>query len=218
MQILFLGAPGAGKGTQCKRLSKCLNLPHLSSGDLLREAAKNETPVGLTANTYMVKGNLVPDNILIDLFREKLSQPECESGFILDGFPRNIAQAHSLDQLLEELDKSLTVVVNIQVEKDLLLERIVGRRICSNKDCNTPYHIKFVPPKDDNICDICGSPLTQRSDDKEELVAERLKVYEKQTAPLIEYYDSRLLLRTIDGDGDADEIFADVLRTIKVLA
>lgn len=217
MQILFLGAPGAGKGTQCKRLSKHLDLAHLSSGDLLREAVKEGTPTGMKAKSFMDKGMLVPDEVLIAMFEEKLARPECAKGFILDGFPRNLAQAGSLDELLEKLNKQLTVVINMQVDFNLLTERICGRRTCGNKECGTTYHIKFMPPKKDDICDACGSALTKRSDDNEEVVRNRLSVYEKETAPLINYYDSRLILRTIDGDGDVDEIFSDILRTIKVL-
>jgi len=218
MQILFLGPPGAGKGTQCKRLAKHLDLPHLSSGDLLREAVKAGTPAGLSAKSYMDRGVLVPDDVLIAMFREKLYAPECEKGFILDGFPRNVAQARSLDTLLEELNRNLTVVIDLQVDESLIVERITGRRVCTNKECNAPYHVKFAPPKKADVCDLCGSPLMTRSDDKEEVLAPRLKTYNDQTAPLIEYYDSRLLLRTIDGDGDPDEIFADILRTLKVPA
>jgi len=218
MQLLFLGAPGAGKGTQCKRLSRHLDLPHLSSGDLLREAVKAGTAAGQAARSYMDKGVLVPDQILIEMFAEKLHTPECARGFILDGFPRNVAQARSLDALLDDLNRNLTSVINMQVDNQLLTERITGRRVCSNKACNFPYHIKFAPPKTDNVCDLCASPLTRRSDDREDLVAQRLKTYNEETAPLIEYYDQRLLLRTVDGDGDPDEIFADLLRTLKVLA
>lgn len=218
MQILFLGAPGAGKGTQCKRLSRHLDLPHLSSGDLLREAVKAGTQAGMAAKNFMDKGVLVPDNILIDMFREKLHTPECAKGFILDGFPRNVAQARSLDELLNELNCQLTAVINIQVDDSLLTERITGRRVCSNKACNAPYHIKFAPPKSADACDLCGQALMTRSDDRQELVAQRLNTYNQETAPLIDYYDQRLILRTVDGDGDPDAIFADLVRTLKVLA
>jgi adenylate kinase len=218
MQILFLGAPGAGKGTQCKRLSKHLDLQHLSSGDLLREAVAAGTPAGLAAKSFMDKGVLVTDQILIDMFRDKLHTPECSRGFILDGFPRNVAQAKSLDTLLDELSRNLTAVINVQVDEKLLTDRITGRRVCSNKSCAAPYHVRFAPPKQDNACDVCGSPLYQRSDDKAELVEQRLKTYNEETAPLIDYYDKRLILRTVDGDGDPDAIFADILRTLQVLA
>ncbi len=218
MQILFLGAPGAGKGTQCKMLARHLDLLHLSSGDLLREAVKQGTAAGVAAKSYMDQGVLVPDSILIDMFREKLHTPECQKGFILDGFPRNVAQARALNDLFEELNRKLSAVINLQVDEKLLTERICGRRICSNKECNAPYHVKFAPPKVENTCSICGSPLTHRSDDREDLVAARLKTYFEQTEPLIEFYDKQLLLRTVDGEGDPDEIFADLLRTLKVLA
>src|SRR4030095_13829777 len=171
-----------------------------------------------SAKSYMDKGVLVPDDVLIAMFREKLYAPECEKGFILDGFPRNVAQAKSLDSLFEELNRNLSVVIDLQVDESIILERITGRRSCSNKECNAPYHVKFAPPKNDDVCDLCGSPLMHRSDDRPEVVEQRLKTYNEQTAPLIEYYDSRLLLRTIDGDGDPDEIFADILRTLKVPA
>lgn len=218
MQILFLGAPGAGKGTQCKRLSSHLALSHLSSGDLLREAVKNGSEAGQAAKSYMDRGVLVPDQILIDMFRDKLRGDDCQKGFILDGFPRNVAQARALDELLDGLGRALTVVINLQVDDSLLLERITGRRVCSNKSCAAPYHVKFAPSRDGSTCDLCGSELMTRSDDRAELVGPRLKTYNEETAPLIEYYDKRLVLRTVDGQGDPDEIFADLLRTLKVLA
>jgi adenylate kinase len=199
-------------------LARHLDLLHLSSGDLLREAVKLGTAAGVAAKSFMDKGVLVPDSILIDMFREKLHTPECQKGFILDGFPRNVAQAKALNELFEELNRKLSVVVNLQVDQKLLTERICGRRICSNKECNAPYHVKFAPPKEENVCSLCGAPLTHRSDDREELVAARLKTYFEQTEPLIEFYDKQLLLRTVDGEGDPDEIFADLLRTLKVLA
>lgn len=215
MRILFLGPPGAGKGTQCHKLATNFNLPHLSSGDLLREAVKAGGQVGLSAKGYMDKGELVPDNVLIDMFREKLLGPECAKGFILDGFPRNIAQAKALDAMLTEIGKPLDVVLNIQIPDHLLTARITGRRTCPNKQCNAVYHVNFKPSHDGTKhCDNCQTELTQRSDDKEELVKERLRVYNESTAPLIDFYDSKLLLRTIDGDGDENAIFADILHTL----
>jgi adenylate kinase len=216
MQILFLGPPGAGKGTQCQRLAKQLNLPHLSSGDLLREAVKVGTVAGIRAKQYMDQGQLVPDDVLINMFRDKLQQPECNGGFILDGFPRNVPQAQALDELLAELNKNLNFVLNLEVDENLLKERIVGRRTCSNKSCGEIYHLKTKPSKQDNVCDLCGSQLSQRSDDTEELVGKRLKTYHEQTAPLIEYYLQRNLLRTINGDGPPDQIFAELLKAVKV--
>lgn len=218
MQILFLGAPGAGKGTQCKRLSKQLGLPHLSSGDLLREAVKTGTVAGITAKPYMEAGKLVPDAVLITMFREKLMEPVCAKGFILDGFPRNVAQAEAMDTMLTEIGKQLSVVIDLEVDEKLLMDRLTGRRICSNKTCNQPYHTSFHPPKSDNVCDLCGSPLTQRSDDKAELVAPRLKTYSEETKPLIQYYKSRGVLKVVNGDGAEDAIYAELLRAVTVPA
>ncbi len=214
MRILFLGAPGAGKGTQCKRLAAKLNLPHLSSGDLLREAVKQGTPAGVAAKGFMDKGQLVTDAILIDMFRERLSGPSCANGFILDGFPRNIAQAKALDLLLEELKAQLNCVINLEVDDSLLSDRITGRRTCGNKGCAQVFHVKFAPPKKEGICDDCGAELTQRSDDKEDLVAARLKTYREQTEPLIEYYGGKGNLQTVGGEGDPDEIFEAIMTTL----
>ena len=218
MRILFLGAPGAGKGTQCKRLSAKLNLPHLSSGDLLRAAVKAGTPAGLVAKEYMDKGVLVPDEVLIKMFGEKLSEPECKGGFILDGFPRNIAQAESLDQLLTSLKMNLSTVINLEVDDSLLTERICGRWTCSNKACANVYHVKFAPPKVEGKCDVCGSDLSQRSDDREDTVKSRLQTYRKETEPLIQYYNEKKLLKTISGEGDQEAIFNNLLQSLKVTA
>lgn len=214
MRILFLGAPGAGKGTQCKKLAEKYQLPHLSSGDLLRAAVRAGTAAGKAAKEYMDKGVLVPDHVLIDMFREKLTTPECAKGFILDGFPRNVPQAESLDELLNEIHASLSVVINLHTDDELLTERITGRRSCSNKDCGAVYHVKSFPPKNDNKCDVCGSELYQRSDDRQELVESRLLTYREQTEPLIDYYTDKHLLRTVSGEGDVNEIFGHVIDTL----
>lgn len=216
MRILFLGAPGAGKGTQCKKLSQKCSLHHLSSGDILRDAVKNGTKAGLAAKEYMDAGKLVPDNVLIDLFREKLSSKECTGGFILDGFPRNLAQAKALDELLVEIKANLDVVVDLKTSDNLLEERITGRRVCPNKACNSVFHVKFSPPKKEGICDQCGGELSHRSDDKPELVKQRLSVYHELTAPLIDFYKGKNLLVTVDGEGEQDAIFASLLKAIKV--
>lgn len=218
MQILFLGAPGAGKGTQCKKIAADLKLPHLSSGDLLREAVKAGTAAGVQAKSYMDKGAFVPDDVLIAMFEEKLSSPDCKNGFILDGFPRNVAQAEALDKLLAKIKKDLTVVIDLAVDLGKLRDRIVGRRLCSNKACNAPYHVSFHPPIVENSCDLCGTELFQRSDDKEELVDTRLKTYSEQTEPLIAYYAKRNILKTVDGNGNADDIYktlTDVFKSLK---
>lgn len=218
MRILFLGAPGAGKGTQCKRLAAKLSLPHLSSGDLLREAVKAGTPAGVSAKEFMDKGVLVPDEVLIKMFGEKLSSPACKGGYILDGFPRNLAQAKSLDELLASLNSNLSTVINLEVDDSLLTERICGRWTCSNKACAAVYHVKFAPPKAEGKCDVCGSDLSQRADDKEELVKARLNTYREQTEPLIDYYTQKKVLVTIQGEGDQDDIFNNILQSLKVTA
>ncbi|PZM77994.1 MAG: adenylate kinase [Candidatus Melainabacteria bacterium] len=218
MRILFLGAPGAGKGTQCKRLAAKLSLPHLSSGDLLREAVKAGTPAGVSAKEFMDKGVLVPDEVLIKMFGEKLSSPDCKGGYILDGFPRNLAQAKSLDELLTSLNSNLSTVINLEVDDSLLTERICGRWTCSNKACAAVYHVKFAPPKAEGKCDVCGSDLSQRADDKEELVKARLNTYREQTEPLIDYYTQKKILVTIQGEGDQEEIFNNILQSLKVTA
>jgi len=210
MQILFLGAPGAGKGTQSQRLAEALKLPHLSSGDLLREAVRQGTVAGIRAQQYMGSGALVPDEVLIAMFRDKLSAAECAKGFILDGFPRNLAQAESLDQLLAELKKNLSCVIDLAVDHSILTERITGRRVCPNKSCNRSFHIKYAKPKVEGKCDGCGTELTTRSDDTAELVEARLKTYNEQTAPLIEYYTKRGVLKTVDGNRDPETIFNEL--------
>jgi adenylate kinase len=172
---------------------------------------------GIRAKQFMDEGKLVPDEVLINMFREKLQTPECAKGFILDGFPRNVAQAEALDKLLAEIRKDLHVVVDLEVDEKLLMDRLTGRRICSNKTCNQPYHVTNIPPKTADVCDLCGSSLMQRSDDKAELVGPRLKTYAEQTKPLIEYYTRRGILKTVNGDGDEEQIFSDLMKAVHVV-
>ncbi|HMP51944.1 MAG TPA: adenylate kinase [Candidatus Melainabacteria bacterium] len=214
MQLLFLGAPGAGKGTQCKMLAKEKGLCHLSSGDLLREAVKQGTEDGVKAKSYMDQGNLVPDEVLIDMFEEKLSKPELKKGFILDGFPRNLDQAASLDALLDKLDSGLTSVINLETSNEILEERITGRRDCPNKECNAVFHTKFAPPQKEGVCDNCQTELVHRSDDKPEVVKKRLSVYAEQTEPLIKYYKDKGLVVTLDGEAEPKEVFQSLLNTL----
>ena len=216
MQILFLGAPGAGKGTQCQKLAEKLAIPHLSSGDLLREAVKQGTDAGKRAKEYMDRGDLVPDEVLIAMFRERLTSDEMRRGFILDGFPRNLAQARSLDELLVEINRTLSIVINLSTSDELLEERIVGRRVCPNKSCNAVYHVKFKPPAKEGICDLCQTELNHRSDDKPEVVKQRLKNYRELTEPLIKYYDEKGLLETINGEGAPQEVYEHLLERLKV--
>jgi adenylate kinase len=218
MQILFLGAPGAGKGTQCKKLAEKLSLPHLSSGDMLREAVKQGTKAGVEAKSFMDKGLLVPDEVLIKMFREFLSKKEMDKGFILDGFPRNLAQAESLSTLLTELSKKLTVVINLETSEDLLVDRITGRRVCPNKECNAVYHIKYFAPQKEGVCDKCQTELSHRSDDKPEVVKQRLQTYAEQTEPLIQYYGNQGLVKNVNGEGEAEQIFENLIKELKVTA
>lgn len=216
MQVLFLGAPGSGKGTQCKKLSVKLDLAHLSSGDLLRAAIRENTATGLKAKEFMDKGLLVPDPVLIDMFREALSMPALKKGFILDGFPRNLAQAESLDKLLDELDMKLNAVIDMEIDTALLEERLVGRRSCPNKVCNNVFHVKFAPPKVENVCDYCQSQLMHRSDDKVEVVSSRLETYKRETEPLIGFYKGKGVLQSLNADDTPEHIFEQILKVLQV--
>jgi adenylate kinase len=216
MQVLFLGAPGSGKGTQCKKLSSKLQLAHLSSGDLLRAAIRENTLTGQKAKEFMDKGLLVPDPVLIDMFREALSMPALKKGFILDGFPRNLAQAESLDKLLDELDMKLNAVIDMDIDTGLLEERLVGRRSCPNKVCSNVFHVKFAPPKVEDVCDYCQTQLIHRSDDKVEVVSSRLETYKSETEPLIGFYKGKGVLKTINADDTPEHIFEQILKLLQV--
>lgn len=208
MKLIIMGPPGAGKGTQAALIKNTLNIPHISTGDMFREAIKNETPLGLEAKKYIDNGELVPDSVTIGLVKERLSNKDCQKGFLLDGFPRTIPQAEALDGILEELNIKLDAVINIAVDDAILVDRIVGRRVCPK--CKAGYHITNLKPKVDGICDVCGEKLVQRKDDTEETVKNRLNVYANQTKPLLEYYDSYGIVKTIDGVGDIDVIFNNI--------
>jgi len=204
--LVFLGPPGAGKGTQAKRLAQELGLLHISTGDMLRSAVEKRTPLGVRAKEFMDRGELVPDDLIIALIEEVLPQ---QGGVILDGFPRTVAQAKALDSLLEEKNLRLSAVVLFEISDDLVVERLSGRRVCPS--CGAVYHIKYNPPARDEICDRCGSKLIQRDDDREEVVRRRLAVYREQTAPLIEYYSSRSILIKIDASEPIEEIHRKLL-------
>ena len=204
MYIILLGAPGAGKGTQAVMLSEKMKLVQVASGDLFRQALRNETELGLKAQEYMDKGQLVPDEITIQMVMERLAAPDCQNGAILDGFPRNISQAEALDKELEKKSKMIGKVVYIAVSEGELMKRLGGRWIC--RDCQTPYHEVDSPPKVAGTCDRCGGELYQRDDDNEETVKKRLKVYFAETSPLIDYYSRAGKLLEIDGEGSAAEV------------
>ena len=204
MRIVFLGPPGAGKGTQARELARAWGVPHLATGDMLRSAAAAGTPLGLEAKRYMDEGALVPDEVIIGLMRERLGAPDAARGFIVDGFPRTIAQAEALDKVLVETGQALGAVVFFDVSEAELLRRLTGRRVC--RRCQATYHLVSAPPAKAGVCDKCGGELYQRVDDGEETVRNRLGVYGRQTAPLLDYYREQGLLRTVRGEGPIDGI------------
>ena len=208
MRLLITGRPGAGKGTQAVNITKFYNIPHISTGDMFRAAIKNQTVLGMTAKGYMDKGALVPDEVTIGIVKERLLEPDCKNGFLLDGFPRTIAQAEALDKILSEQNVKLDAVLDVNVAREILVRRMVGRRVC--KTCGATYHIEFNKPKTEGICDNCGSALIQRADDTESTAVNRLAVYDSQTAPLLAYYEKQGLLKTVNGDQPVDHVFADI--------
>ncbi|HUL62646.1 MAG TPA: adenylate kinase [Methanocella sp.] len=216
MQIVLFGPPGAGKGTQAKFLSEKFNVPHISTGDILRENVKKGTALGLKAKAYMDKGALVPDQLLNDLVRSRLEEPDTKKGFLLDGYPRTIPQARALDEIMDDLNRKLTAVLNIDVGTAALVKRLSGRRIC--RQCGASYHLAFNPPKVPGVCDACGGELYQRADDTEEAIKNRLAVYTKQTQPVLDYYKKKGVLVDIDGDREIEEVKADAIKALEQLA
>jgi len=212
VRVIFLGPPGAGKGTQARELSREWGVPQIATGEMLREAVAAGTPLGREAKRVMDSGGLVPDDVMIGLIAERLRQPDAARGFILDGFPRTIAQAEALDRLLKDLGHSLDAVLYFQVSEPELLRRLTGRRLC--RRCQTAYHLVSAPPRRPGVCDRCGGELYQRPDDSEETVRRRLEVYSRQTAPLLDYYGGRSLLSTIDGEGSVEAIAAAIRRAV----
>ncbi|KMY46078.1 adenylate kinase [Bacillus sp. FJAT-27916] len=208
MNLVLMGLPGAGKGTQAERIVEEYHIPHISTGDMFRAAMKDETPLGLEAKSYMDKGELVPDEVTIGIVRERLAKDDCQKGFLLDGFPRTVAQAEALEALLAEMDRQLDYVINIEVDKSILMERLTGRRIC--KACGATYHLVFNPPAKEGVCDRCGGELYQRADDNEATVQTRLDVNIQQSQPLITFYEGKGYLRNLDGQQPIDKVFADI--------
>ncbi|MCU9594052.1 adenylate kinase [Caldibacillus thermolactis] len=216
MNLILMGLPGAGKGTQAEKIVEKYNIPHISTGDMFRQAVKDETELGLKAKSFMDKGELVPDDVTIGIVRERLSKDDCSNGFLLDGFPRTVHQAESLEQILTDLNKKIDYCINIQVDKEILMKRLTGRRIC--KSCGATYHLVFNPPAQDNMCDKCGGELYQRADDNAETVENRLEVNIKQQQPLLDFYQGKGYLVTIDGDQPIDQVFDNIdayLRKLK---
>lgn len=212
MRVILLGPPGAGKGTQAEGIVKSYDIPHISTGDIFRKNIKEGTELGVKAKAYMDRGELVPDSLVIDIVEDRLKADDCKSGFLLDGFPRTVVQAEELDRVLTNLGCHLTTVVNIQVDPGVLLERAVGRRIC--KSCGATYHIHFNPPIHEGVCDKCSGELYQRSDDNEETVGNRIKVYTDETSPLINYYTQKGIIANINGEQDIEKVFADIKQAL----
>ncbi len=213
MRLLIMGRPGAGKGTQAFNIKNYYSIPHISTGDMFREAMKNGTEMGKLAQSYMEKGLLVPDEVTIGIVRERLSKDDVKNGFLLDGFPRNVHQAEALDEILKENNIKLDAVLDVNVEPEILINRIVGRRICKN--CGATFHVEFNKPRVDGICDNCGQPLVQRADDTVETAGSRLKVYDDSTAPVLAYYKKQNLLKTVNGDQAVDKVFEDIKAILK---
>lgn len=212
MKLILLGPPGAGKGTQAKMLTERYRIPQISTGDILRAAVKEGTPMGVKAKGYMDAGGLVPDEVVVGIVRERLQQPDCQNGFILDGFPRTVAQADALKSTLADLDKNLDAVISLEVDPEALVERLTGRRTC--RDCGRGFHVTFDPPAVAGKCDACQGELIQRDDDKEETIRKRLEVYRAQTEPLVAYYQSAGLLSAIDGMQDIQVVKNKILAVL----
>lgn len=212
MNLVLMGLPGAGKGTQAAKIVDKYGIPHISTGDMFRAAIKEGTELGMKAKSFMDAGNLVPDEVTIGIVDERLNKSDCKDGFLLDGFPRTVAQAEALENILSKSERSIDYVLNIDVDKEQLMERLTGRRIC--KQCGATYHVIFNPPSQEDVCDKCGGELYQREDDNEETVKTRLEVNIEQSKPLLKFYEQKGYLRNIDGNRDIDEVFVDIDRLL----
>ncbi|MCI7147263.1 MAG: adenylate kinase [Candidatus Fimisoma sp.] len=212
LRTILLGPPGAGKGTQAAKIVEKYHIPHISTGDIFRENIKNGTELGKKAQEYMNRGELVPDDLVIEIATTRLLADDCAEGFLLDGFPRTVYQAEKLDEFLAAHGSKIDKVLDIAVEKEELMVRLTGRRVC--KACGASYHVVNIPPKKEGICDVCGGPLVQRADDNAETVANRIEVYEAQTMPLIEYYEKAGNIAHIDGATGLESVFADIVKAL----
>ncbi|CAM4211488.1 adenylate kinase [Lederbergia lenta] len=215
MNLVLMGLPGAGKGTQADKIVDKYGVPHISTGDMFRLAMKEGTELGLKAKSFIDKGELVPDEVTIGIVRERLSMKDCEQGFLLDGFPRTVAQAEALEVILADLGKKIDYVINIDVDQSILMERLTGRRICKN--CGATYHLVFNPPAEAGVCDRCNGELYQRADDNAETVQNRLDVNVKQTQPLLDYYNEKGYLKNINGQQHIDQVFSNLDELLKGL-
>ncbi|MEN3821918.1 adenylate kinase [Staphylococcus xylosus] len=215
MNIILMGLPGAGKGTQASEIVKKFPIPHISTGDMFRKAIKDETDLGKEAKSYMDRGELVPDEVTVGIVKDRISEDDAKKGFLLDGFPRTIEQAEALSNIMQELDRKIDAVINIEVPEEELMNRLTGRRICEK--CGTTYHLVFNPPKVDGICDLDGGKLYQREDDNPETVANRLNVNVKQSKPILEFYDDKNVLKNIDGSRHINVVTKDVIDILENL-
>lgn len=213
MKIIMLGAPGAGKGTQAKKLAEKYGIPHISTGDIFRANIKNGTELGNKAKVYMDQGLLVPDELVVDLVVDRLTKADCENGYVLDGFPRTIPQAEALDEALSKNGESVEYAINVDVADEVIINRMSGRRACLS--CGATYHVVNIPPKTEGICDVCGKELVLRDDDKPETVKKRLAVYHEQTQPLIDYYEVKGILRSVDGTKSMDDTFNEIVQILE---
>ena len=212
MKIIMLGAPGAGKGTQAKKIAEKYSIPHISTGDIFRANIKNGTELGKKAKTYMDQGLLVPDELVVDLVVDRVKQDDCSNGYVLDGFPRTIPQAEALDKALAAMGEAMDYAINVEVPDENIVRRMSGRRACV--DCGATYHIVYAPTKEENICDNCHGELILREDDKPETVQKRLNVYHEQTQPLIDYYTEKNILVEVDCPVDIEEVFAAIVNVL----
>jgi len=213
MRLILLGPPGAGKGTQAKLISSTYGVAHISTGDMLRERIAAQTPTGKQAKPYYERGELVPDPIMVAMVRERLAEPDCRNGFLLDGFPRTVGQAKALDEALAEVGQTIQLVLKIEVPEEELIRRLSGRRVC--QQCGKNYHLEFMPPKESDKCDNCGARLVLRKDDQPETIRQRLKVYHAQTEPVAEYYDAKQLLARVDGTDSVERVWERVRALIE---
>ncbi len=213
MKIIMLGAPGAGKGTQAKKLAAKYGIPHISTGDIFRANIKNGTELGKKAKVYMDQGLLVPDELVVDLVVDRFKEADCENGYVLDGFPRTIPQAKALDEALAKNGDAVEYAIDVDVPDSDIISRMAGRRACVS--CGATYHLVTIPPKKEGICDICNAELILRDDDKPETVEKRLKVYHEQTQPLIDYYQNKGILKSVNGTRDLEEVFADIVKIVE---
>lgn len=212
MKIIMLGAPGAGKGTQAKKIAAQYSIPHISTGDIFRANIKNNTELGQKAKTYMDKGELVPDSLVVDLIMDRFKEADCANGYVLDGFPRTIPQAEALDNALKANGEKIDFAINVEVPDENIINRMSGRRACVG--CGATYHIKYNPTKVEGVCDACGEKLILRDDDKPETVKNRLSVYHEQTQPLIDYYNKAGVLAEVDGTKDMEDVFKDIVNIL----